>query len=161
MRPLALPTAPSVTRRLGDWLNDRQGARKRWLSRTNVWVAWLGLLLGVLTPPHGNGFTVCWLNATTGLPCPGCGLSRSLSCGLRGMFLESWHYHPFGLGILGLFLATVFVSLLPATPRERLGRALASRARLSNALYAAFVVSFVCFGVTRSLHQLLCGAPTS
>jgi hypothetical protein len=158
---LALPRAPTARDKFGAWLNDRQGARRRWLSSTNLCVAWLGLLVASLTPPHGAGFTVCWLNATTGLPCPGCGLSRSLSCGLRGLFLESWHYHPLGLIILGLFLATASVSLLPVRLRDQLGRVLESRALLFNAFYAAFVAAFVCFGTARALHQLLHGAPWS
>ncbi len=158
---LALPHVPTVAGRLRAWLNDPLGARRRWLSRTNICVAWLGLLLGSFTPPHGIGFPLCWLHATTGLPCPGCGLSRSLSCGLRGLWLESWCYHPLGLGILALFLTTAFASLLPAHLWERLERALESRALLFNALYATFVLTFVGFGTMRALHQLLCGAPSS
>src|SRR5215467_11057825 len=75
-----------------------------WLNPYSVFVSWFGLLMASITPPHGFGFTVCWIKSATGLPCPGCGLTRSLSCALRGMPVESWQYHPFGLLILGLFL---------------------------------------------------------
>jgi len=64
------------------------------LGKPCLFAAWSGLFLAAVTPPHGAGFTVCWLKASTGIPCPGCGLTRSLSCALRGMFMESWQYHP-------------------------------------------------------------------
>lgn len=43
----------------------------------------------------------------TGLPCPGCGLSRSCMYLLRGEFLRSFSLHP--LGIFWLFLLCSFL----------------------------------------------------
>ena len=40
-------------------------------------------------------------------------MTRSLSCGIRGMFLESWEYHPMGLFVLALFVVTAAQSLFP------------------------------------------------
>jgi hypothetical protein len=114
-------------------------------------VAWVGLFLAVITPPHGLGFSLCWFESTTGIPCPGCGVTRSLSCGLRGMFLESLHFHPMGLLILGLFCVTAIQSLLLRATRERLARFLEFHARFFNTLYLAFVASFVLFGVGRAI----------
>src|SRR5262249_17002125 len=80
--------------RIHGWLRNPATAPRLWLAKPSVAAAWLGLALAFVTPPHGTGFTVCWFKNSTGLPCPGCGLTRSFSCALRGMFLESWHYHP-------------------------------------------------------------------
>jgi len=126
---------------------------RRWLGKTSVCVAWLGLLLATFSPPHGTGFSACWFKVCTGFPCPGCGLTRSLSCGLRGMFLESWQYHPMGLLILGLFATVAVVSLLPRSWQERLMRHMESRAVVFNALYLMFVVTFISFGAARALLQ--------
>jgi hypothetical protein len=126
---------------------------KLWLGKHCVLVAWIGLLAAIVLPPHGSGFLVCWLQSATGVPCPGCGLTRSLSCGVRGMFLESWQYHPLGLMILALFLFTAAQTLLPANLRHLLLRHVRSRTVLYQTLYVAFVVSFVVFGASRALVQ--------
>jgi len=137
------------------WLQAPQQAGRRWLGKHCVVVAWLGLLLAVISSPHGLGIPLCFFQDATGVPCPGCGLTRSLSCGLRGMFLESFQYHPMGLLILALFIFTAGQSLLPRTHRDGVVRFMQSRATLFNALYLVFVVTFVSFGAARALHHLV------
>jgi len=135
---------------LTSWLNERHSASGRWLGKPCILAAWAGLLLAFVTPPHGTGFTVCWLKSATGLPCPGCGLTRSLSCALRGMFTESWHYHPMGFLVLVLFITIAAASVLPSF-RNCLTKLIESNSRMSNTLYLGFVISFVAFGLVRSL----------
>lgn len=129
-----------------------------WLGPTSVVAAWLGLFLAVISPPQGLGLPLCWVESATGIPCLGCGLTRSLSCGLRGHFLESWHYHPLGLFILGLFLFTAGQSLLSQQPRERLRQFIETRPVWFYRAYVGFVVVFVGFGLARALFSCLPGA---
>jgi hypothetical protein len=124
------------------------------LSRTSVAVAWVGLGLAAVHPPHGLGVSICWIRATTGLPCWGCGLSRSLSCCLRGMFAEAWAYHPFGLLFVGVLSAIALWSILPATARRRVAQWLDRFPRAFKAAYAVLVTSFVVFGVARAMWHL-------
>ncbi len=140
--------------RLKRWLADPQHASALWLGRHCVIVAWVGLLVAAISPPHGFGISVCWFSAATGLPCLGCGVTRSLSCGLHGLWLESWHYHPMGLLILALFGFTAVQSLLPRPARERLAQSIKDRALLFNAAYLVFVVVFISFGLVRALLHL-------
>ena len=137
-----------------DWLAQRDKVYFRWQSPITVCVAWLGLLLAAATPPHGTGVTVCWFKQCTGIDCIGCGLTRSLSCGLRGMFVESFNYHPFGPFILVLFLFTAVLSLAPSA-RRRVAEYMEARPMRFNGLYLAFVVSFVAFGTIRALTELI------
>ncbi len=135
------------------WLKQSDRASVRWLGKNCVVAAWLGLLLALISPPHGSGVMLCWFQQTTGLPCAGCGMTRSLSCAIRGLFQESWHYHPLGLLLLPMFLVVAAQSLLPNTIRDRLAWLIQSRPTLFNALYLAFVAAFVGFGVIRAfLH---------
>lgn len=137
------------------WHERADKAFRRWLGKETVRAAWLGLLVALLCPPRGiPGVSLCWFKATTGLPCPGCGLIRSLSCGFRGMFIESWTYHPMGLAILALVLFLAAFSLLPAPQRDRVIRLVRAHAAFFNALYLAFIVCFVAFGIARTLLQL-------
>ena len=81
-----------------------------------------------------------WVYGTTGVPCPGCGVTRSLSCGLRGLWLESWNYHPMGLLILALFAFTAAQSLLPRAARERVTCWMQHHALAFNSAYLLFVL---------------------
>ena len=151
---LALLSRPSLRIRLDTWLRRPGTAYGRWLGKIPSRVAWLGLLLAVVCPPHGTGISLCWFKTWTGLLCPGCGLTRSLSCGLRGMFSESWRYHPFGLLILALFVGAALASLFPADRQARLGHWIESRAVWFNAFYLAVVLAFLGYGLARLLLQL-------
>lgn len=113
--------------------------------------------MAAISPPHGLGINVCWFSGATGLPCAGCGVTQSLSCGLRGLWLESWHYHPMGLFILALFGFIAVQSLLPRPARERLAQTMRDRAFFFNTLYLAFVVVFVGLGFARALSHFGAG----
>jgi hypothetical protein len=136
------------------WLCQPGKIYYRWQSALTVCASWLGLPLATVTPPHGSGVTICWIKRCTGIDCPGCGLTRSLSCGLRGMFAESFGYHPFGPFILALFLFTAIVSLMPSA-RQRVAAVMEARPVLFNGLYIAFVVTFVGFGSVRALIEIM------
>ena len=131
-----------------DWPHD---VCALWLGKPCVIVAWLGLALALVSPPHGSHVQLCWLQSATGIPCLGCGMTRSLSCGLRGLFAESLSYHPMGLLILGLFIFTAAQSLLRGGIRNRLHSYMKTRAVLFNALYLGFVALFVTYGFGRAL----------
>jgi hypothetical protein len=149
------PAERSPLERLKRWLANPQHATALWLGRECVVVAWVGLLVATVSPPHGLGINLCWFSGATGLPCPGCGVTRSLSCGLRGLWLESWHYHPLGLPVLALFIFTAVQSLLPGRARERVAQHIKAHALLFNAVYLAFVAVFVTFGLARALSYLV------
>ena len=140
--------------RLSRWLDEPQHAATLWLGKISVFVAWLGLFLAVISPPHGLGITTCWFQYSTGLPCPGCGMTRSLSCGIRGMFVESWNYHPMGLLVLALFAMTAAQSIFPRQVRLKLINFIHAHALVFNTAYLAFVIAFVGFGAARALLEL-------
>jgi len=133
------------------WFCSGRGARRRWVGTNAKIVAWAGLAAAAICPPAGMGFSVCLFRACTGVPCPGCGLTRSLSCCLRGHLQEGLAYHPLGPCILLLFLGTALLSILPASRRRLVEQRLESHPVLLNSLYFTFVVTFVSFGLGRAL----------
>lgn len=68
----------------------------------------IGLLLAAALMVGAGllGHGVCPSRELLGLPCPGCGLTRSILLILRGQFQESWQLQPFGYAWLAL--AAVF-----------------------------------------------------
>ena len=69
------------------------------------------LLLSFFLPIKGLSFHICPFHWITGVPCIGCGLTRSVSCISRGHFSDSIYYHPFGVFIY-LFLIGIIVACL-------------------------------------------------
>ncbi len=55
---------------------------------------------------------LCWIHRFTGLPCAGCGLTRSMVSIAHGNFSLAWAYHPFGFYFFLLAVVIVIVSLL-------------------------------------------------
>lgn len=106
-------------------------------AKTNAGAMFL-LLSGVfaasvlLPLPRGRGGqighlpSICLFYHLTGLPCPGCGLTRSFVCLGHGRLLEALHWHPLGPAIFFLFALLWLrcglfywrgVTLLPLSPR--------------------------------------------
>ncbi len=52
------------------------------------------LLVGRLNLPNDRYMTICFFRLTTGVPCPGCGLTRGISALSRGEFAQALKYHP-------------------------------------------------------------------
>lgn len=106
-------------------------------QKTSAGVVWLLLSVifaasALLPLPHGtNGQignlpSLCLFYHLTGLPCPGCGLTRSFVSLGHGHFAEALHWHPLG-PVLFLLCALLWlrcgiyhwrgVTLLPLPPR--------------------------------------------
>src|SRR5437764_964703 len=117
---------------------NRSQAARLWLAPHAFAAAWFGLFLAIVTPPHGTGTTVCWIKAATGLPCPGCGLTRSMSCALHGMLAESWEYHPFGMFIFLVLLMLAAISVCSAGYKQTLREFIATRPGLFTSVYWGF-----------------------
>jgi hypothetical protein len=64
---------------------------------------------------------VCTLRSRYGLPCPTCGLTRSVVMSLHGEFARAWRMAPVGpvavVGLLALAIAMLAVAWLQWTPR--------------------------------------------
>lgn len=92
----------------------------------------------------------CLFADITGLPCPGCGLTRATSALLRGEWAASWAFHPFAgfFLILGLLIAASAV--LPRPMVESMALKIETFERISR-LPAVFLLGLLCFGLLRML----------
>ncbi len=86
------------------------------------WMAGLGALgvavAAVVSPDHvEDGPVLCPFRLLSGLPCPGCGLTRSWVYAVHGRWEDSFLAHPFGLLTIAVVLGLAVV-----TARARLGR---------------------------------------
>lgn len=90
---MKIRTGKEITKAI---LRDWKGYRTGLLMVAAIMVA--VTLLG-----HG----LCPSRELVGLPCPGCGLTRSILLILQGRFVESWQLQPFGYA--WLVLAVIFI----------------------------------------------------
>lgn len=76
--------------------------------------------------PEASGPILCPYRALTGLPCPGCGLTRATHYLLRGDLATAWAYNPLLFLAMPLALAFALAPLAVSEPeatrwRTRLG----------------------------------------
>ena len=71
--------------------------------------------------------TICFFKAMTGIPCPGCGMTRALFAAARGQFKRAFYFHP----------------LFPAAPVFVAGVGAYSFSKKPNVRKAAAVLLFI------------------
>jgi len=73
----------------------------------------IGLTVGALLPMSllTTGIEFCPFKLTTGLPCPGCGITRASAAFLHGDVAASLYYHPLGVPLV---LTAVVIGLADA-----------------------------------------------
>lgn len=108
------------------------------------------MLLTAALPSQGAGIQICFFRYLTGLPCPGCGLTRSFSCILHGDFARGYEYHPFGYILLAIFLVAAFTLFLPASRRSQIEDFMRSRQSRLKLVYLTLIYGFITFGTIRA-----------
>ena len=89
---------------------------------------------------------VCPFYALTGLPCPGCGLTRAFCCIGHGELGRAWQFNPFGF----LFYpACIVLALWPFLSRRAAWEQRLGRSRWSRILPIALVVAMWLYGIWR------------
>jgi len=110
-------------------------------------VAAAALLLGILLPSRGlYGIDVCAFHHLTGIPCPGCGMTRAFTALSHGHFAQAWALHPFVFPIYAsalLFLAApLWVRYFPKLRTDEGQRRLGT-------VGTAMGIAMLIFGVAR------------
>ena len=82
----------------------------RLISGAAAGLVWWGLQY---LPVRANGSIggvgdICPFRTFTGLPCPLCGMTRSLLCFVQGNWIEAMRWHPLGIS-LGMAIAASLV----------------------------------------------------
>lgn len=106
-------------------------------------VAAAGLGIAVLVPPGliARGPVLCPVRRLTGVPCPGCGLTRSIGLLLHGRIRDATRLHPFSPLVLG----TLVVFAVRPEPESVVGRWVRSP-RVRNLRRAAAAVVGIAWG---------------
>lgn|GEM_PF-2421368 len=119
------------------------------LRRQTIVIAWVALAVAAVLPRNGTGISLCTFYRVTQLPCPGCGMTRSLIAFAHCRFHESYLFHPFGIP-LGLGCAVVASAVFwPERARRRVSNWLESHKRLSAVFFGLGVGGWFAYGLVR------------
>lgn len=113
----------------------------------------------VFVPASGLGVDLCPLHAATGLPCPGCGMTRAMGSVWHGAFADALGLHPF-VALLWPLAAVVTLSApLSRAQWERATSALGRWARAVSWLQRVALFAFFGFGALRLLAFAIWAQP--
>ena len=138
-QPEALNSPPAEPPGRMDWLFRREVAA----------LAWAMILGGLVLPPRGLPLSFCLFHQATGLPCPACGMTRSVTSILHNQWALSWRYHPLGwlMAAAGVFLAAV--SVVPEKWKRAIRRQASAHSRTLTRLIIAVFVVWAIYGMAR------------
>jgi hypothetical protein len=111
----------------------------------------VGLTTLALLPLDGFGVPLCAFKFMTGLPCPGCGLTRSLIHLAHGDVGGAAVMNPVGLVLFPVLAALALLVFIPRARREPLAAWFERRPSAANATTTAVGVMLVVNGVARIL----------
>lgn len=118
-------------------------------NKFSMRLALVVLVGSFLLPTAGVGIDVCLFKYMSALPCPGCGLTRSLTSMSHLHVADALAYHPFGLLIWPLVVLLGISNFIGEERRQRIGRWLSGRDRVGRRIYSGLVYAFVAFGLVR------------
>lgn len=117
------------------------------------------LIVAFLWHPNDHGIVICYFRALTGLPCPGCGITRSLCAIAKGNVFQSFEYHIFGplvfLTILGFWIRSIFELIYHKTVIILLSE------RIKRRLIPAVIIFLCIFWIARVGYTLAHQTPDS
>jgi hypothetical protein len=96
----------------------------------------LAILMIVMIPPDGFDFSVCLFQHLFDLPCPACGLTRSMASILHFEWVKSFLYHPLG----GIVLAYLILCLVTNQPDYLKSKLIAKRKIWQRIISYQFVI---------------------
>lgn len=148
--PEAVPAKPS---RFTGW------AIEPFLGKTTRGMAVAAMLVSIVMPVNGLGFDVCVLHRMTGLPCPGCGLTRGVAAMTHGDVFTAVALNPFSVIIWAVFAILTLTVILPRRQREGLLAFARNHSLFFGRFYKLSVISFLVFGTARLMIFFVTGDP--
>ena len=131
-------------------------ARSRWAPLAAV----AALVALHFSPRTGLGLPLCMFRQLTGLPCPGCGLTRSLIVLAHGDLATAARMHPAGFPLFLLLLALALLALAPAAWRRVVAGWFETHPAAVNRVAAGMGIAVALYGVGRLAWLWWSGQPS-
>lgn len=121
-------------------------------------LALLVMIASVFFPVSGLGVDLCPLHSLTGLPCPGCGMSRAIAAWSQGDLSAALGLNPFVVFAWPLFFVLAVLAFAPSSVLRAAEAFLERHATGATAAYRVVLFAFLGFGLARfatlfALHE--------
>lgn len=117
------------------------------------------MLASLVFPVTGLGFDVCGLHAVTGLPCPGCGMTRAIAAVSQGDFAVAVGANPFVIFVWPVFLALAVLAVMPKRVVQQVEARLDAVGPRLGRGYMLVTFAFIGFGLLRFTYFLAMQQP--
>ena len=127
----------------------RDGVDPSWFNRWFAQiVAGAALLVSFIwTSASFPHVELCYFRRLTGLPCPGCGLTRAFCAISHGQFLSAFKLNPFAFAFYAAALTVLFWPLLRRAFPRTMARANVSR--ILSIAVPTLVFGMIVYGIAR------------
>jgi hypothetical protein len=119
--------------------------------------ALLVLVASVFMPVTGLGVDLCPLHHVTGLPCPGCGMSRAIAAVSQGQLGTALGLNPFVVFVWPMVVGLALLAFAPSSVVTRVEAAAARRDVPLTRAYRVVLAAFLGFGALRFVVMLALG----
>ncbi|MEW5742206.1 MAG: DUF2752 domain-containing protein [Myxococcota bacterium] len=107
------------------------------------------LLISAVFPLTGLSVDICPLHRATGLPCPGCGMTRSLAALTQGDFSAAAGLNPFAFLVWPVLVVLALLALAPAPLIQSIERRLDVHGPLLTRSFHLALAALLGFGALR------------
>ena len=142
-------TRASVSSRFADWMFSPALAlimQNRWIL---IFIAGLAILQVGLTAAGWRGWP-CPIRIISGVPCPGCGLSRATALFIQGQWQSAIEVHAFAPIIAVGFGFLVITAVMPRSLQHRAARRVAAWERRTAIVTLVVLAMFIYWGLRLS-----------
>ena len=109
------------------------------------------IVASFLLPVEGVKGTECISKTLTDHPCPGCGVTRSITAISHGDVRKAWGFNPLGFVIYAA-LMILTLSLVPSVRRRVLSPLLMAYQAPRKWVWLTVVTIIILFGISRALY---------
>jgi len=125
------------------------------LNKFTTIISLLVIIISFILSPDGLGRSTCGLYILTKLPCPACGLTRSVTSISHMKFVKAFYYHPFGFIFYIIFLFLAIYNFMPEKIKNIIKVFFINNENIIKYILLFLIASFIIYGIARFIYVLI------
>lgn len=125
------------------------------LNKFTTITSLLVIIISFILPTDGLDRSTCGLYILTKLPCPACGLTRSVTSISHIKFNKAFYYHPFGFIFYIIFLFLALYNFMPEKIKDIIKIFFIKNEDIIRYILLFLICSFMIYGIARFFYVLI------